>query len=370
MNKKQLVFIGGLNREAPYFQGARGVGLSVFSFDDQSLETTLLAEYGGIDNPSYLSVNDDGSRIYANSEIFGWPEGLVTALAFDRATNTLSHINMHATLGSITAHNMITRDGSKLLVSNYAMGDGGPDRSLVVFGLSDDGALTSVLSAIAHVGTGPDPERQERSHAHSLTELKTGSVAVACDLGLDMLIAYRLDPDGSLSRLDELKMAPGSGPRHLALHPDGTLIFVINELNSTICSLRIDGETGAMSLLDTQSAADASQPDVENHCADLQISPDGRFLYGSNRGHDTVVVFSVDAENGKLALIGHAPCGGATPRNLGMSPDGAFVFSANQNADRVTIFRRNEETGELTDTGKAIETGTPMCVKFARTPLA
>lgn len=364
MEGKLLVFIGCLNREAPYFQGARGVGLQVYAFDESTLEIEKLVETDAIDNPSFLSVSEDGSHIYANSEVFVWREGLVTALSFDRRTKTLAHINAQTTLGSITAHNMITRDGTKLLVSNYAMGEGGPDQSLVVFGIRDDGGLTAPLSSVAHKGTGPNKERQERSHAHSFTELLSGGMAIAADLGLDQLITYRIGADGSLTRVAETAMPPGSGPRHIALHPNGRLVFSINELDSTISSLTLDAASGELSLIDTWPALPADAG-VESHCAEVVLSPDGRFLYGSNRGHDSIVVYAVDAETGRLALQGHTPCGGATPRHIGLTPSGAHLFSANQNGDCVTIFARDAETGRLTDTGRVIETGTPMCVKFA-----
>ena len=203
MQDAYRVFVGSLNREAPYFQGARGVGLSVYSFDEETLEMRKLAETGDVDNPTFLSVTPDGSHVYANSEVFTWREGVVSAYHFDRQTGTLSYINKQPTLGSITAHNTVTRDGTKLLVANYGMGEGGPDRSVVVYGLRDDGGLTAPLSSVAHSGTGPDAARQERPHAHSVTETIAGGVAIVADLGIDRLVSYRIGPDGGLTRLAE-----------------------------------------------------------------------------------------------------------------------------------------------------------------------
>lgn len=363
MAKPLLVFVGSLNREAPYFQGARGVGLSVYSFNEDDLETVKLAETDAVDNPSFLSVSEDGRRVYANSEVFAWREGLTTAFGFNRRTNMLSHVNTQATLGSITAHNMITRDGTKLLVSNYAMGEGGPDRSVVVFGIRADGGLTSPLASVAHRGRGPDAERQERSHAHSFTEILQGGIAVAADLGLDQLVSYRLGSDGTLDRISETALPSGSGPRHVALHPNGRLVFVSNELNSTISSLALDAETGELTLIETYPAVPEAAC-TGNHCADIQIAPDGRFIYGSNRGHDSIVIFAVNDHDGTLSLVGHMPCGGATPRNLALTPSGNRLFSANQNADRISIFHRDPQSGELADTGRVIEVGTPMCVQI------
>ena len=358
-----LVFVGSLNREAPYFQGARGVGLSVYAFDEDTLEIRKLAETDEVDNPTFLSVSADGRRVYANSEVFAWREGTVTAYGFDRDTGALSYLNKQPSLGSITAHNFITRDGSKLLVANYGMGQGGPDRSVVVYGFGEDGSLTPPLASVTNKGTGPNTTRQERSHAHSVTEIIDGGIAVVADLGTDRLVSYRINADGSLQYLGETALPPGAGPRHVALHPNGTLLFVMNELDSTVASLSLDGGTGTLALMDVKPAV-PSEAREHNHCADIQISPDGRFLYGSNRGHDSIAVFSINQETGGLTNEGYIPCGGATPRNLALTPTGKYVFSANQNADRISIFRRDAETGGLADTGRLIEIGTPMCVKI------
>ncbi|TIO09954.1 lactonase family protein [Mesorhizobium sp.] len=365
MQNACLVFVGSLNREAPYFQGARGVGLGVYSFDEETLETRKLTETGDVDNPTFLSVTPDGSHIYANSEVFAWREGVVSAYRFDRQTAALSYINKQPSLGSITAHNTITRDGTKLLVANYGMGEGGPDRSVVVYGLREDGGLTAPLSSVAHAGTGPDAARQERPHAHSVTETISGGVAVVADLGIDQLVSYRIGPDGSLTRLAESMLAPGAGPRHVALHPGGRFVFVMNELDSTVVSLALDDASARLTVIDTKPAVPTEARDG-NHCADIQISPDGRFLYGSNRGHDSIAVFSIDQQTGMLALVDYTPCGGATPRNLALTPSGGHLFSANQNADRISIFARDAATGRLTDTGRSIDVGTPMCVKIVR----
>ncbi|WP_421914191.1 lactonase family protein [Mesorhizobium sp.] len=363
MHNASLVFVGSLNREAPYFQGARGVGLSIYSFDEVTLETRKLAETNDVDNPTFLSVTPDGSRIYANSEVFAWREGTVSAYSFDRASGTLNYLNKQPSLGSITAHNTITRDGTKLLVANYGMGQGGPDRAVAVYGFETNGALSAPLASVSHTGTGPNSARQERSHAHSVTETIAGGTAIVADLGIDRLVSYRIERDGRLSKLAESALPPGAGPRHLALHPNGRFVFVMNELDSTIVSMALDEASGKLSLIDAKPAVPAESRD-SNHCADIQISPDGRFVYGSNRGHDSIVTMAVDQQTGALSLVGHVPCGGATPRNLALTPSGGHLFSANQNADRISIFIRDPASGGLTDTGRPIEIGTPMCVKI------
>ncbi|MER8630914.1 lactonase family protein [Mesorhizobium opportunistum] len=365
MSNTRLVFVGSLNREAPYFQGARGVGLSVYSFDEKTLETKKLAETNDVDNPTFLSVTPDGTRIYANSEVFTWREGTVSAYGFDRGSSTLTYLNKQPSLGSITAHNTITRDGTKLLVANYGMGEGGPDRAVAVYGFDKDGALTPPLASVSHNGTGPNAARQERSHAHSVTETIAGGTAIVADLGIDRLVSYRIEQDGNLTKLAESALTPGAGPRHLALHPNGRFVFAMNELDSTVVSMEFDEASGKLSIVDAKPAVPAEARD-SNHCADIQISPDGRFVYGSNRGHDSVVIMAVDQQTGALGLVGYVPCGGATPRNLALTPSGGHLFSANQNGDRISIFARDADSGMLADTGRAIGIGTPMCVKIVR----
>ncbi|MFK0165070.1 lactonase family protein [Rhizobium sp. NPDC090279] len=364
MGSKYLTFVGTLNRSAPYFRNANGSGLLVYSFDEDTLEIEKLAAATEIENPTFLSVSTDGSHVYANSEIFGWKEGLVTAFRFDRQERSLNYINIQPTLGSITAHNAVSRDNRRLFVANYGMGNGGPDQSVVAYDLRDDGGLAPPQSSIALAGTGPDKARQERSHAHSVTELP-GNILIVADLGSDSLVSYRLGDAGELQLLSVAKTAPGAGPRHIALNPNGRFLYAINELNSTVASYAIDGQNGRLTSIDAKPAVPGDLT-VENHCSDLQISPDGRFLYGGNRGDDSIVVFETDPARGTLSLTGFFPCGGATPRNLAITPSGRHLFSANQDADRIAIFERDPHSGALTDTGKAIEIGTPMCVRFAR----
>ena len=223
MSDEVLVFVGSLNRDG------RGAGLGVYRFDEGTLAVEKLAETGEIDNPSFLSVTADGG-VFAVSEVSAWREGVVTAYRFDRGTGRLDYVNKQPALGSATAHDMVSRDGSKLLVANYGEGTGGPDQSVVVYGIRPDGGLTPPLASVRHEGTGPDPERQERSHAHSVTETVAGGVCIVADLGLDCLATYRLGGDGGLTPLARTAMAPGAGPRHVALHPGGRFVFVTNEL--------------------------------------------------------------------------------------------------------------------------------------------
>ena len=366
MGQRSFVFVGCLNREAPYFQGARGKGIAAYAFDGQSGAATPVGEVEGIDNPTYLIIHPSNGCVYATSEVLGWNEGTVTAYRFDPEAGRLVYLNKQPTLGSISAHASFDRTGRFLLVANYSIGglDDLPGKSIAVFPLRPDGGVDPAVASAAHSGTGPDPVRQERSHAHCVMAAPDNRYVVVADLGIDKLVSHRFDAaTGGLAPGASSAVAAGAGPRHLVFHPNGRLAFVINELDSTIDALAFDAAAGAFTVLDTVSALPGVSG-VENHCSGLQISPDGRFLYGANRGHDSIVIHATDAETGKLTFVGFAPTGGATPRDHVIDPTGRFLLVCNQNGDRVTIFRIDPATGTLTDTGRPIAVGTPMCAKF------
>ncbi|WP_112312593.1 lactonase family protein [Pseudogemmobacter bohemicus] len=363
MSAELLLFIGTLNRETPYFQGARGDGLYAFAFDEERLTFTQKAHFPGIDNPTFLSVTPDGRHIYASSEVAEWREGLVTALRYQPDKGGFCYLNTQPSLGSITAHNLISRDGKRLYVVNYTVGEGGPDQSLVVFDIRADGSLSPAVGAVAHQGSGPDPARQERAHAHSVAELPDGILIVA-DLGMDALVSYRPGADGTTIRLHQTPTRPGAGPRHMVLSPDGAFLFTINELDSSITAFRRDAATGALTETDRRITV-PGEALAGNHCSDLAISPDGRFLYGANRGHDSIVQMEVEALTGKLISQRLITCGGTTPRNIALTPSGRHLLVANQNSDRVSVLGRDEASGILTEIGRFLAIGTPMCLKFA-----
>jgi 6-phosphogluconolactonase len=363
-----IMVVGSLNRENPYFQGARGPGLSLFAFDETTAETTALGEYRGVDNPSFLSVSPDGRHLYANSEVFGWAEGLVSALEIDIAAPRLRPINMQPALGSITAHNSFDRTGRYLLLANYAMGNGedeGPNQAVVVFPRRTDGGLGPPVSSAAHRGTGPNPERQERPHAHCVRISPDNRFAVVADLGLDALFAYPFNENsGELGTPIVSQFHSGSGPRHFLFHPGGEMAVVVGELDSTVTSVRYDAASGRFSLLDRVSVVPGGIKD--NHSADIALGADGRFVYVSNRGHDSIAGLALDARTGRMTLLGHTPCGGATPRGLTTDPSGRFLAAANQNGDNVSFFVIDAASGDLKAARHPLPIGTPMCVAFAR----
>ena len=371
MSGKTFVVVGCLNREAPYFKGAHGKGLAVFEFAPESGRLTLVSEKPGIDNPTYLTVHEGNGCIYASSEVFGWNEGVVSAYRLHPETGALTYINKQPALGSITAHHSFDKTGRFLLVANYSIyaepADSGPDQAVAVLPIRSDGGLGAPASSHAHPGGGPNALRQERSHAHCIFVSPDNRHALVADLGTDEVVVYRFNAEnGALtpSGPKPFKMSGGAGPRHFVFHPSGRWIYLINELDSTVAALAFDAASGGLNLLHTVAALPAGYRE-ESHCSGIQITPDGRFLYGANRGHDSIAAYAIDPSTGKLSLIGHQSTLGRTPRDFTVDPSGRFLIVANQDSDLLTLFRIDRDTGKLIEAGRA-EIGTPMCAKFAQ----
>jgi 6-phosphogluconolactonase len=365
-----LAFVGSLTRPAPYFQGAKGRGLTVLRFDEDSGALTPLSETDGIDNPSYLVVDAAGRTLYAASEVFGWHEGTVTAYRIDAEAGTLAYINKQPTRGSITAHASFDRTGRWLLVANYRIGADGarPPQALVVYPIEADGGLGPPAASVGHTGHGPNAARQEGPHPHCALASPDNRHVLVADLGIDRIMVYAFNATtGALTPAVRpfVRLTPGSGPRHLAFHPSGRFLYVINEMESSVTVLAWDAATGALEPLQTISTLPTDW-DGDSDCSDVQVSADGRFLYGANRGHDSIFFAAIDAATGHLDPVGHHPSHGATPRQFSLDPSGRFLLIANQNADLIAVLARDATTGRLTDTGRDVATGTPMCIKFAR----
>ncbi|HWL68652.1 MAG TPA: beta-propeller fold lactonase family protein, partial [Geminicoccus sp.] len=211
MASATYLFVGSLNRPAPYFQGANGAGLSLYRFNDATGAAELLCTADDIDNPTFLTVDPARSTLYATSEVFNRKEGTVSAYRYDLAGRRLDYLNMQPALGSITAYSSLAADGRLLLVANYAMGEGGPDQSVAVLPIGADGRLGPATASVAHVGRGPNQERQERSHAHCAIELPGHGNILVADLGLDQVVTYRLDADGQLQKVGTYATASGAG---------------------------------------------------------------------------------------------------------------------------------------------------------------
>ncbi|QDV37198.1 lactonase family protein [Tautonia plasticadhaerens] len=351
-----LVFVGT-------YTSAEGEGINLLRMDPESGRIESLGVVARTENPSFLAIHPDGQFLYAVNEVGdyeGESSGSVSAFRIDPKTGSLSPLNRRSSRGAAPCHIIVDDQGRNVLVANYSGG------SVTVLPIEADGSLADSSDVEQHEGSGPNPRRQEGPHAHSINLDANGRFAVAADLGLDQLLVYRFDPDsGTLSPNEppSASVAPGAGPRHFEFHPNGRLAFAINEIASTVTAFRYDPETGILTEAQTRSTLPEGF-EGNNSTADIHVHPAGRFLYGSNRGHDSLAIFRIDEQTGMIEPIGHASTGGETPRNFGIDPTGRFLLAANQGTDTVVVFRIDPDTGMLEPTGNQAEVPMPVCVKF------
>jgi 6-phosphogluconolactonase len=319
---------------------------------------TRVSAFHGGSTPSYLTLDAARRHLYAVSEtgtFRGAKGGGVSAFAIDRATGNLTMLNQQPSNGASPCYISLDRTGKAALVANYMGGN------VSLLPLTADGQLVAPTATGQHEGKGPH-QNQEAPHAHCIIPDPNNTFAFAVDLGTDKVYGYRLDPaKGQLTPLPEPAFVtkPGAGPRHLTFHPNGRRAFLINELNSTVTSLAYDAKAGRFTELQTVSALPAGYTEA-NSCADIHVSADGRFLYASNRGHNSIAVFAIDNANGKLSLLQHTNTQGKTPRNFTFDPSGRLLLVANQNSNNVVTYRVDLKTGLLTPTGQSVEIPTPM----------
>jgi len=294
------------------------------------------------------------------TQFAGKPTGALSAFSIDRNIGNLTLLNQRASLGGAPCHLSVDAAGRFVMVANYAGGN------VSVFPILSDGSLGEATDTAQHQGSGPNKDRQEGPHAHCVMLDQSNRYAFAVDLGLDKIMIYRFDGQrGKLSPASPhwAQLTPGAGPRHFVFHPNGKFTYVINELNSTITAFRYDSVSGALDSIQTVSTLPQLFSRI-SYCADLHFSPSGKFLYGSNRGHNSIVVFSVDGSTGMLTYVQHADTQGKTPRNFTIDPMGRFLLVANQQSDTIVTLRIDQSTGRLKPTGYVAEVPTPVCLKF------
>ncbi len=314
-------------------------------------------------NPSFLAITPDRKFLYAVAEVgdfHGGKTGAVAAFAVDARTGALAPLNQESSGGAGPCHLVVDRAGRHVLVANY--GDG----SAAVLPIGPDGRLGPPSSVVHHRGSGPNPGRQEGPHAHSINLDAANRFAVVADLGLDKVMVYRFDAErGTLTPNDPpaAAVAPGAGPRHFAFHPNGRAAYVINELNSTVTAFRYDAARGVLTPVQTVSTLPPGFRG-ENFPAEVQVHPSGRFLYGSNRGRNSIAVFAIDPASGRLTPAGDQASGIKNPRNFAIDPTGKYLLVANQDSDSVVTFGIDSATGKLRPTGHAMKVPMPVCIKL------
>ncbi|MBI1939875.1 MAG: lactonase family protein [Acidobacteria bacterium] len=353
--EKYIVYIGT-------YTGKESKGIYAYRFVPGTGQLVSLGLVAETINPSWLAVHPNQRFLYSANEVGdyeGQKSGAVSAYAVGRESGRLTFLNEVPSRGGAPCHAVVDKTGKNLLIANYSGGN------VAVFPVADDGRLSKASGFVQHSGSSVNPQRQKGPHAHSINVSPDNRFAVAADLGLDQLLVYRFDAaQGSLAAHSPAfaKLQPGAGPRHFAFHPGGRFAYVINELQSTVTAFAYEAggilkELQTIPTLPKDFAGD-------NTTAEVQVHPSGKFLYGSNRGHDSIAVFSIDAEKGTLTPLEQVPTQGKTPRNFGIDPTGSYLFAANQNSGNIVVFRIDAKTGRLTPTGQVLEVPTPVCVRF------
>ena len=337
---------------------SKGVYLSRLDLASGKLSAPILA--AETEQPSFLALHPNGQFLYAVNETGGGRRGTGQVTAFSvEVDGKLKMLNQQPSRGSAPCHLVVDRAGKTLLLANYGGG------SVAAFPVAADGRLGESTAFVQHTGSSTNPQRQKEPHAHSINLDAANRFAVAADLGLDKVLVYRFDTaKGTLSPNEppSASVKAGSGPRHFAFHPKGRNAYVINEIASTVTAFKYDTAKGVLTELQTLSTLPKDFTGT-SHTAEVQVHPSGKFLYGSNRGHDSIAVFAIEA-NGSLRYVENTPTGGSTPRNFGISPDGKYLLAANQKSDNVVVFRIDPKSGRLTSTGHSLEVPSPVCVKF------
>ena len=364
---EMLVFIGTYTDPVLFGTGevmhGKGEGIYAFRLDPSSGTMRPVSKISGVTNPSYLAIDGTRRFLYAVNELKTYEDrssGTVSAFAVERDTGRLSLLNKQLTHGTDPCHVMVDSKGKYVLVANFLSG------SVCVLPVREDGSLGEACEFIQHQGSSIDPARQTAPHAHAVALDKANRFAFVPDLGLDKLMVYRFDSTrGKLepNAVPWVKIKPGAGPRQIVFQHGGAFAYLVNELDSTVVTLAYDSERGTFGYLGALPTLPSGFSGAST-CAEIQISPSGRHVYVSNRGHDSIAVYAVDPHTGTLSYIGHELTLGRTPRGFGIDPSGRFLLAANQDSDTVVLFGIDQDSGKLAPTGHVSQVPSPACVKF------
>lgn len=338
-------------------------GIYVFRFDPSNGTATVPHLAAETKNPSFLAADPSGRFLYAVNEVSdyeGKKSGAVSAFSIGR-DGKLTFLNQVPSQGAGPCHVSLDKTGKNVLVANYDSG------SVAVFHVAKDGKLGQPTASIQHVGHGTDPQRQEAAHAHQIATSPDNHFVIAADLGLDQLLIYRFDPQkGTLAPNTPpyAKVEDASGARHFAFAPNGRFLYVLEEMRSAVSAFVYDASSGALTHLQTISNLPADF-NGSKEAAEIAVHPSGKFLYASNRGHDSIAVFAIAAD-GKLSNVEYVPTGGKTPRGFALDPTGSYLLVGNQESDNIGVFRIDQTTGRLTVQGKPLDVPSPVSVEFVK----
>jgi 6-phosphogluconolactonase len=368
-----LVYVGTYTEPIRFGTGkvlqGKGEGIYLFRMDPESGALEPAGITTGVANPSYLAFDNTGRFLYAVNELKTYqdrPTGTVSAFSVDPATGELACLNKQPTHGTDPCHVVVDRQRKHVFVANFMSG------SVCVLPVRADGSLGEACDFVQHLGASIDPARQTGPHAHSVTLDTANRYAFVPDLGLDKLLIYTFDATRGMLEQNGtpwIKMKPGAGPRHVALHPAGTFAYLINELNATVAALARDRKTGAFRELQVVPTLPEGFSGTSTG-ADIHVAPSGRFVYASNRGHDSIAVHRIDPRTGRLTYVDHTATQGRTPRSFCLDPTRRFALVANQDSDTIVTFRIDARTGTLQPTGHSASVPTPVCVKIRPPALA
>lgn len=343
---------------APGDKGA----IHTYQFNSETGALTLQQRTADLEHPFFLAVSADGRFLYAiDSEKFGDNEDeFVAAYSIATESRQLTRLNRQSARGRTSCYLDVDNTGRTVVVANYSSGD------VAALPVQKDGSLGEAASYVRHSGSSVDPARQQGPYAHCIEISPDNRFALAADLGIDKVLIYRLDVATARLTVNEAQsfasVAPGSGPRHLTFHPNGKRVYVINELKNTVTSFEYGAEDGTLEKQQTISTL----PDDftgTSYCADLKITPDGRFLYGTNRGHDSIAIYRI-ADDGRLSLVAIEPSLGKGPQNLLITPDGRWLLCANMPGNNVAVFKINGQSGRIKLSGEPISIPMPSCIRW------
>ena len=351
-----LVYIGT-------YTGPKSQGIYVYRFAAATGKLTPLGLAAESTNPAFLAIHPNHRHLYAVNEIAkydGQKSGSVSAFSINHQTGKLTLLNVVASGDPGPCHLVVDQTGKFLLVANYGVG------SVAAFPILADGRLGKATAFLPHTGHSVDPKRQEAPHAHSIYVSPDNRFVVSADLGTDQVYVYRFDAtQGTLTpnQPPSAAVPPGTGPRHFTFHPSAKFAYVIEEMGSSLTAFSYDAARGVLAPLETISTVPKDYKGY-NDCAELYIHPSGKFLYGSNRGHDSITVFAIDPVKGTPTPIQYVLTGGKTPRSFGIDPTGSYLIAANQDSNTLVVFHIDAKTGRLTPTGKKEDVHAPICVMF------
>ncbi|MGA1988975.1 MAG: lactonase family protein [Candidatus Sulfotelmatobacter sp.] len=357
-SSKYLFYVGTYTED-----GSKSKGIYAYQYDGKTYQITPLGLAAETTNPSFVAFHPNGRFLYAVNEVGNYKgpnSGGVSAFSIDRATGKLTFLNEVPSRGADPCYITVDRTGKYVMVANYTGG------SLAVFPVLADGKLGEASAFVQHTGHGTNPTRQEGPHAHSIDLSPDNRFAMVDDLGLDELLVYKFDSaKGSLALNDPpfTKLAAGSGPRHFVLRPDGKFAYVVSEMGHSVTAFSNDAAGGRLQVLQTVTTLPKDFTG-RNDDAEIAVHPSGKFLYASNRGDDSIAIYTIDQSKGTLALVGIVHTGGKEPRSFEIDPTGVLLFAENQKSDNIVIFRIDQKTGQLTPTGQVLEVGSPVCLKF------